>query len=282
MYGIRRCPGVVATDDIRWNTLLQILPMITACLTVLVVTVACWAGQSAPEASSTQSPAYEVASIRPSAPVQSDAGQLSITGDRFVERNLSVQQMVYIAYDISRPDLISNLPQWTYSARFDMQVKLEDDKAHETAHQTELEHSRVLLRAILADRFRLKIHDETRERPVYALLVDKHGPKVKEATAADRLEMDVQKDHIHLRDATIAPLIGGLSNTVGRPVVDKTGLTGRYNIDLGWAPDELEGTSSAGPSIFTALREQLGLRLVPARAPVDVLVVDHVERPSAN
>ena len=116
---------------------------------------------------------FEVASIRPSAPDQSDAAQLAITGDRFVARNLSVQQMVYAAYDISSHDYISNLPRWTYSARFDIQAKLKDD----TAHKTELEHSRVILRALLADRFQLKSHYERRDRPVYALLVDKRVPK---------------------------------------------------------------------------------------------------------
>ena len=94
--------------------------------------------------------------------------------------------------------------------------------------------------------------------------------------------MDIRKGHVHLRAATMAPLIGGLSLTAGRPVVDKTGLTGRYNIDLEWAPDELEGTPDAGPSIFTALHEQLGLKLMPTKGPVDVLVVDHIEKPSEN
>ena len=278
MHGIRRCLMTVATDVIRMDTLLQILPMIAVCLTVLAVTIACWAGQSAAEALGTQSRVYEVASIRPSAPSQSNAAETDIVGDRFIARNLSVQTMVYIAYGISSPDYISNLPKWTYSARFDTEAELDDDPAH----TTELKRTPVILRTLLVDRFNLKGHYETRDCLAYALLVDKHGPKIREATATDRLEMDIRKDHLHLRDATMAPLIGGLSNTVGRPVIDKTGLTGRYNIDLKWTPDELEGTPDAGPSIFTALHEQLGLKLVPTKAPVDVLVVEQVERTSEN
>ncbi|MEI9968908.1 MAG: TIGR03435 family protein [Terracidiphilus sp.] len=278
MYRIGGFPTTVATDDIRWDTLLQVLPMITACLTALAVTVSCWATQSAPEVASTQSRAYEVASIRPSAPDPSGAGQVAITGDHFEARNLSAKQLVYIAYDIYSPDLISNLPQWADSAQFDIEAKLEDDKAHGPEH----EHSRVILRALLADRFKLKSHYERLDRPVYALVVDEHGPKVKEATAADSLEMSIQHGRIHLRAATMAPLVEGVSLMVERPVVDKTGLTGRYNIDLECTPDELEGTSDAGPSIFTVLREQLGLRLVSARSPINVLVIDQLERPSPN
>ena len=277
MYRIRRCNTTVATDDTRWDALLQIL-MITVCLTALAVTVACRARQSAAEASDTQSRAYEVASIRPSAPNPTEASMTNIAGNRFIARNDSVKQMVYFAYDISSSDYISNLPNWTDSARFDIEARLEDKAAHES----EMERTRAILRALLTDRFMLKSHYERRDRPVYALIVDRHGSKVKEATATDGYEWSIRRGHIHLRAATVIPFAKGLSSMVGCPVVDKTGLTGRYNIDLEWAPDELQGTSDAGPSIFTALREQLGLKLVPAKAPVDVLVVDHIEKPSAN
>ncbi|MEO6807410.1 MAG: TIGR03435 family protein [Edaphobacter sp.] len=266
----------VAASQIRSDALLQLLFMV--CLTVFAVPVACYAGQAAIETSNPQPKVYEVASIRPSSPDPSDSAITNIIGDRFVASNLSVRIMVNIAYHISTPDYISNVPEWTNNARFDIQAKLEDDPAH----QTELQREPVILRALLADRFQFKSHYEKLDRHVYALVVDKHGPKVKEAAAGEGHQMNIRHGLIHLSAAPMTLLIQGLSTMTKHPVVDKTGLTGRYDIDIEWAPDELEGTNDAGPSIFTVLREKLGLKLVPIKAQVDVLVVDHIEKPSPN
>jgi uncharacterized protein (TIGR03435 family) len=276
MCRVSRRHMTVTTSEIRSDALVQILSMV--CLMVLAVPAACYARQSATKTSNLQPKVYEVASIRPSSPDPSDVAQTAITGDRFVVENASVKRMVYMAYGISTPDYISNLPEWTNHGRFDIQAKLEDN----TAHQTELQRTPVILRALLVDRFQFKSHYEKLDRPAYALVLDKRGSKVKEAAAADQLEMNIRHGLIHLSDAPMTLLIQGLSTMTGHPVVDKTGLAGRYNIDLEWAPDELGGTNDAGPSIFTVLREKLGLKLMPIKAPIDVLVVDHIEKPSPN
>lgn len=278
MCKINRCSTTFVRDHLRRSTLTQVVPQITARLMVLALTLACWGRQPVAIASSPQSPPYEVATVKPSAPDRSGAGRIAISGDRFLARNFSVQQMVYIAYDINSSDLISNLPQWTSSLRYDVQAKLGDDKEH----KTEDERSQVVMQALLADRFQLKSHYETRVRHAYALIADKHGLKVQEATAADQLEISVLRGNIHLRDAAMPPFVQGLSLMVGRPVIDKTKLTGRYNIDLTFSPDELNSTGDTRPTMYTALREQLGLRLVPTKTPIDVLVIDRLERPSAN
>lgn len=251
---------------------------IAGCWLVSATTSFCLPGQSGAEAPGAQSSAYEVASVKPSAPDPSDAGQTAINGDRFVGKNLSVQQMVYAAYDIHTDDLIVDLPPWTHSARLDIQAKLVDSHLH----GTEMDRSRVFLKALLADRFQLNSHDEMRERRVYALVADKHGPRMQQASAADHREMSLRRGDIHLRAAPMELLVQGISLTVGRPVIDRTALTGRYNIDLKCATDELSDLNEGVAPIFTALREQLGLRLLPTKSPVKVLVIDRVERPSAD
>lgn len=278
MYGIKKHSTILTTGHVYVGTLPRFGLMVTKYLLVFAAAGACSLAQPIPEVLSMQSPAYEVASVRASAPTASEAGQLAINGDRFVQKNFSVQQMVYMAYDIPSDDLISNLPQWTRSARFDVQARLDSSEAHET----ELNRSRMILKALLTDRFQLKSHFETRDRRAYALVVDKHGPKVQKATAADHAEMSIRKGDIHLRAATMVPFVQGISLTAGRPVIDKTELSGLYNIDLKCAPDDLNDTNDAGASLSTVLHDQFGLHLVSVKSPVKVLVIDQVERPSIN
>jgi uncharacterized protein (TIGR03435 family) len=140
---------------------------------------------------------------------------------------------------------------------------------------------------LLADRFQLKFHHETRELPVYNLVVAKGGLKM-QASTAEGSSSSMNNSSLSGKGMPIEGISFSVSNVVGRQVVDKTGLTGKYDFTLTWTPDEMGAPSGAsadadsGPSIFTALEEQLGLKLVPAKGPVDVIVVDHIERPSEN
>jgi uncharacterized protein (TIGR03435 family) len=227
---------------------------------------------------------YEVASVKPSDPNQQTApGTWGITGSRFYATNLSAQALVFIAYSIEDPGQISGLPKWASSERFTIEARLGGDvSGHRSMSvQEELEQSRAILKPLLQDRFGLKVHYEAREKSIYALVVDKHGPKLQKASD-DHSVWNVTRGHISIHAATLAPLVEGLSTAVGRLVVDKTSLPGRYNIDLKWAPDELSGGENPGPSVFTALREQLGLRLISTSGSIEVLVIDQLERPSAN
>jgi uncharacterized protein (TIGR03435 family) len=164
----------------------------------------------------------------------------------------------------------------------------------------------------LADRFKLKIHTETKQLPVYELVAPKGGSKLKEATAGDTYAngikgldgvgrgglMRVGRGQLTAQAVPITSLANMLSQQLQRTVLDKTGLTGKYDLELNWTPDQgsdpmfkgAEGSpqrgdaapDSSGPSIFTALQEQLGLKLQSAKGPVETLVIDHVEMPSEN
>jgi uncharacterized protein (TIGR03435 family) len=159
-----------------------------------------------------------------------------------------------------------------------------------------MEQARRMLRTLLADRFRLKLHSETKELPVYALVLDRNGPKLKEAVSGATFPIEFNlgiKGSITARKESMPQFASFLMNEVQRPVFDKTGLAGYYAFMLDWTRDhaiQIPGlpadadtaADSGGPSIFTALQEQLGLKLESQKAPIDVLVIDHAERPSEN
>jgi uncharacterized protein (TIGR03435 family) len=145
---------------------------------------------------------------------------------------------------------------------------------------------RQMLQALLTDRFHLVVHHESREMPVYALVTDKKGPKVHESgpDAKGFLAMN-GGGKITSSGGTMTMLSNWFSNANGvdRPVVDRTSLTGKYDFTLEWSNPLAGGNAdSTAASIFTAVQEQLGLKLEPRRAPIDVLVIDHAELPSEN
>jgi len=128
----------------------------------------------------------------------------------------------------------------------------------------------------------LKYHIEKRELPVYELAIAKHGPKMKMSAPGESGSSMMSPGKLTAHQFLAISLAGTLSGVVGRVVIDKTGLTGVYDVDLTWAWHDEPGSGDNGPSIFTALQEQLGLKLEPAKAPIDVVVIDHIERPSEN
>jgi uncharacterized protein (TIGR03435 family) len=171
-----------------------------------------------------------------------------------------------------------------------------------------------MLQALLAERFKLTVHRESKELPIYALVVAKDGPKLQEAKPGDTYPNGIKgpdgqpgagmmmmgREGLTAQGIPIANLVRHLSRVLGRKVVDKTGLTGKYDFTLKWTPDQSQsamlrgpeggqpGTGSAAapeasePSIFTALQEQLGLKLDSQKGPVEILIIDHVEKPSEN
>jgi uncharacterized protein (TIGR03435 family) len=143
-----------------------------------------------------------------------------------------------------------------------------------------------MLQALLADRFGLKVHEETRILPVYALVLAKGGPKFQPSQINGTTIMNSNGQiSVAGSDHTVALLAEQLGKMLGRVVVDKTGLDGRFELTLKWTPDDFDsrGVGSAdGPSLFTAIQEQLGLRLESQKAPVSVLVIDRIQMPSPN
>ena len=230
------------------------------------------------------SPEYAVVSVRQS---QRNAGMaLQIYPDGYSAKNVRLWDLLYNAYNLRPGDPLPGLPGWATTLQFDVEAKMDGDaaKAMQSLSPDEYQRQRLaMLQAILTKRFGLRVHYETKERPIYELVVAKDGSKL------SRVPDDTPgrgtswgKGQVTVQAAPIERFAFVLSDVVGRDVVDKTNLAGRYNISLKFAPDDAQGGAGDGPSIFTALQEQLGLKLVAGKGPVETLVVDRVEKPSEN
>ena len=255
-------------------------------------------------------PAFEVVSVRPN-PSATTAGQLSsFNGRQFVATNIPLRMIVLAAYDLRDVELVG-LPDWTATARFDITATFPEGTYS-------LEQRRQMTQDMLADRFKLVTRREMQERPIYRLVLARAdgrlGPRLT-GTDVDcqqwfaekksqiigtppvglggaRLAcaMSVDRNYIQGHTRTMADLVRSLERAVGRVVVDGTGLTGTFDMELEWTPaagvdPQARDTSplaDSGVSIFTAIQEQLGLRLEAGRAPVPVLLVTSIERPTPN
>jgi uncharacterized protein (TIGR03435 family) len=256
----------------------------------------------------TKSPAFEVVSVRPNKSGQGFG--MNFTPNGFIATNMPLQPVIVMAYNLRDPKLrlggeaIPGAPKWINSDPYDIQAKISNSDLGELnkfGAEQQLAQKRLMLRAMLADRFKLKIHHETKQGPCYVLVAGKNGSEMKEAKSIDPAFPDgklfAQPGAITAQGVSLSGLAFALTMPLDCPVQDKTGLAGRYDFTLQYAPDlgsgpmpmppsgQRESASppdASGPSLFTAVREQLGLRLIPATAPVDSIVIDHVEKPSEN
>jgi uncharacterized protein (TIGR03435 family) len=189
------------------------------------------------------------------------------------------------AYLIHEPSRIFGSPKWMADSMYDIVAKVSVDDLPAYKKLSDEDKSR-MLQSLLTDRFHMKAHIEQRELSVLQLVIAKGGPKLKEATPDEAGNASVsvgRGQKITAIDAPLAALPGLLNNEAGRTVVDKTGLTGKYDFTLQYVPAAQAATdTSGGSSIFTALEEQLGLKLEPGKAALDVLVIDSVEKPADN
>jgi len=260
---------------------------------------------------------FEVASIKPSDPnerrimMRGGPGQSNFTG---VTLKLLLQQ----AYDV-RDFQISGGPAWAGSDRYDVVAKLPADEPPLPADPTKItdvqqktfqQRRQAMLQALLGDRFQLKIHRDTKELPVYFLTAAKSGPKLKDnggKVADPNMKPGMMRISPGMLTGSQQPmqfLVQILSQIMGRTVLDQTGLSGRYDFELRWTPDQSTAgglfaggpppgppppgaelpppPDPNGPTLFTALQEQLGLKLDSGKGPVGVIVIDHAEKPSEN
>jgi uncharacterized protein (TIGR03435 family) len=254
------------------------------------------AGPTVPAApagpTSNSSPAFEVAVIRPNPGDTTGHSHIwsSASDGNFKAQNVTTMELIRYAFGMPETR-ISGGPGWMRSAKFDVEAKSDsalDARLRGLDSASAREQKQHMLQALLADRFALKVHKETRELPIYALVVAKGGPRF-QPSKINGTTINNGNANITVTgsDHTVALLAEQLSRTLGRVVVDKTGLDGRYELTLKWATDEAApGTGGAGadsgPSIFTAIQEQLGLKLESGKGPVPILVVDHLEKPSEN
>jgi len=233
--------------------------------------------------------AFEVVSVRPAKPNNCPGMSTGGPPGRYMGRCITLWGMIYNAYEVrSFQDYPPGLPAWADKDRFDIEAKADDDTTAAMKKLSIREQGnmgREMLQSLLAERFKLRVHYDSRVQPVYELVLAKGGFKLKPLPADEKpggMSGGPGRMTIHGMSFEAFAHFMSLSNLAGRTVVDKTGLTGNYDIDLKWTPDDQQGTPDAGPTLFTALEEQLGLKLVPAEGTVETLVVDHVERPSEN
>jgi uncharacterized protein (TIGR03435 family) len=235
-------------------------------------------------------PAFDVAAIHPHQPEPHERSHIISENGSFTTINVDLKSIIQWAYDLPESRIVGG-PSWLGSARWDIEAKagdaLDTQKNHDPAAARE--QKRQMVESLLAERFGLTVRRETRKLPLYNLVVAKGGAKFLDAKAEDA-KYDRSNRRLELRggDNTVAVLAEDLAEVLGRVVVDKTGIQGGYKIDLTWTPDDRApspsgaSTADSGPSIFTALQEQLGLRLESKKGPVEVLVIDHVAMPSEN
>jgi bla regulator protein blaR1 len=242
-----------------------------------------------------------VASIRQVPPRDHDAMLTNFSDVGVTFRSVAIASIVHQAFSPQPTlsmddDLILGLPGWTQSERYDIQAKVDNDDVAKWKASS-LPQRRLALQPLLVTRFSLQFHHETRERPTYSLVVAKNGPKLRKAQhiitnptgtgspdgTGDRDESTVTPGKIVLKGSSLSLLANLLSSQgLSHTVVDKTGLTELYDITLRWSPDDIGSSDASLPSLFTALQEQLGLKLEYNKNPIDVIVIDHIEKPSAN
>jgi uncharacterized protein (TIGR03435 family) len=227
---------------------------------------------------------FEVASVKTNKTGQREGGITAIGGGRFRATNIPLKILLATAYDVNF-EQISGGPDWLDSERYDVEAKPDRLATTKQIH--------LMLQKLLAERFGLVLRREIKEMPIFALVLDKGISKIR---VHDGPEVDFgirpgDKGQVVFRGVSLPRFSLFLSMRLRRTVVDKTGLPGVYDFELAWAPDEPQrddGPESppqpdpSGASIFTAVREQLGLKLVSEKGPVEFLNITHVERPSAN
>jgi uncharacterized protein (TIGR03435 family) len=239
-------------------------------------------------------PSFEVASVKPNSSASGNSG-VRFTPGRLNAENASLRFLIAWAYKV-RVFQLSGGPGWIDSAKYDIDAKAEGNASPDQI--------RLMLQTLIEERFKLTLRREMKEHALYELVVAKTGLKLKESGAdcaalarEDRsggqpraqcgawFSNDTQLNGTKI---SMSQFVEGLSNFLDLPVIDKTGFAQNFDVHLEWTPDNggavpagLPG-DAAGPGIFTAVQEQLGLKLQSAKGPIETLVIDHVEKPSEN
>jgi uncharacterized protein (TIGR03435 family) len=226
--------------------------------------------------------AYDVATIKPHNPSEMSSARLLPSGE-FISRGMALKTIVGTAYGKFSFQILAG-PAWFESDRYDVDAKPDNALGEQLQKLSWEQREKVqgrMLQALLADRVKLKVHQETKELPLFALVVEKGGLKLHESKAGEPYRMMVGNGRIVAQGISMDDLAAQLTGTIDHVVTNKTGLTGAYDFTVRYT-DELSAADSSAPSIYTALQDQLGLKLESSKGPVQVLVIDHVERPSEN
>jgi len=228
-------------------------------------------------------PSYEVATVKLSDPNGGNSG-FHMRGRRLFIENKTLREIFIFAYGV-HPKQVTGEPAWFASDHYDI------DGVLDVKGQPSLKQMQHIVQKLLADRFALQFHRETRELPVYALTVAQSGPKIVKSKGDPNVLGDEEvgthagQTTMTIFNMSMTDLTLILQFIMDRPVVDQTGLVGKWDFKWAWTSDESRvppDATNPPPGMFTAIKEQLGLKLEAKKAPADVYVVDHVERPSSN
>lgn len=236
--------------------------------------------QNASNGTADNSLRFEVATIKPTQPGK-DGGDIRIGRDRISLENQSLLSFVALAFDIDAKQIV-DIPQALDGSRFDI------EGTTSLAHPPSLNEFRVMFQNLLKDRFSFKFHWEQRELPVYSLTVAPSGPHlVPQHDHGNEVPTQAGGGNAtgartrRFANNSMDDLVFGLRSYLDRPVVNDTGLKGRYDFTLTWAP-EMSNDAAIAPGLPTALKDQLGLQLKPAKRMTRVLIVDQIDQPSPN
>jgi uncharacterized protein (TIGR03435 family) len=263
-----------------------------------------------PPRAATKPLSYTIVSIKPHKP--SENGNFTrILPDGYSASGVSLQELVVQAYGFGTNPMtnqeLARQPAWFKSETFDINARV--DSSDVPALQDSMKPKglaeyvadlqnhvptmrMIMLQELLADRFHMKVHHEIKQLPVYELIVAKGASKLSESKLEDPSKGNIEGSdgEIIVKGMPLVFVLRSLTQELGRPVLDQTGLTGNYDFTLKWTPDQKQMASpnnasapdTTGPSLFTAIQEQLGLKLEPTKGPVDTIVIDHVEPPTEN
>lgn len=258
---------------------------------LLVTCIAMFSVRASVAQRAPQAPEFEAASVKPTNPNRAGStfnfapGEVQIGGG-------TLRRIMEMAYDLRTFQILGG-PAWLDADRYDISAK-NDAALKDLSKEQRATEMRRRLQTLLADRFRLKVHRETREWPEYALVVAKGGPRLKEPDSGIGDGISTDCGLMKGTRTTISNLAMVLSRQVGRPVLDQTGLGGRYDFEMSYAPDNgcgsrpPDGVTIIGhsltdrPSLFTVIQEQLGLKLQSIKGPVEVIVIDRAVKPEPN
>jgi uncharacterized protein (TIGR03435 family) len=238
-------------------------------------------------------PVFDVATIKASDPNSRTGAGLGAEGRHISYTNQTVKDLILLAYGIQEKQLV-DAPAWLGTEKYDI------DGVPDIEGTPNLRQMQEMFRKLLADRFNLKLHWDKRDLAVYALRLGKGGPKIAGSQGDpnglphQNMRPTPQLVTLKVTNASMADFMLEMQEVLDKPIVDQTGLTGKFDFTLQWTPDESQlsamgmhvsppaDSPNAQPGLFTAIQEQLGLKLDAVKAPADVLVMDKVERPSAN
>jgi uncharacterized protein (TIGR03435 family) len=261
-------------------------------------------GQTRDESSNL--PVFDVASVKGNTSYVRSQDRYSPAG--YAAANVSLKFLIYAAYGLPDPwgpsHYLAGGPQWLDSDRYDIEARVEDGSIpRDLPAKDRNEKIRLMLRELLADRFHLKIHRETRQVPIYALVVAKNGPKLRKAALEEKECLGIPIGYVACQERFLGGMRRGiralavdmsdlaqyLSGYTDRPIVDQTGIQGLFEIKTGaWSSDQpVAGGDAAAepgslPTLFTMLQEDLGLKLEAGKGPVEIVVIDRAEKPTDN